>query len=219
MVIKSNRITYRYQKSGAPLGGSSHEKIFHLQATARLIEKMRRQTIDKTRVFVPTNELYDIAIEIVEELILLVSSEHRRHPRLNVDVEFSKDELDELGNPKITRFIPKNPLVASDQFEVGSLHIIAKDLISLKRNRRPSRSLPNKPCPGEKKRSPQGDDKKKRRKRYLYTKKELNDAKAFYGLLSEGLGLKRSKKGPLSGKSNKITNPIKPDKNVYIELK
>jgi hypothetical protein len=132
------------------------------------------------RVFVPASDLYDLFIEVGQELLFLISAEHRRSAKKNFDIKFSKDEIDELGNPRSWEVKPKRIMVASDELELKTLQFILENLISMKRNRRPLRSFQM--PPSTEKKNSQEDKQKKRRQRYLYSRKQIREAQAFYDI-------------------------------------
>jgi hypothetical protein len=225
MTIKGNRIGVSYQKSGGPLlrSGESHDRIFHLLGLVRRLTSDRKLSKNLQRILIPADELYNISIEIVEELLLLVLTEHRHSSKKNVDIKFERDTFDELGNPKISEIVDREgAIVASDEVEIEGLRTIVKDLISLRRNRRPQRPfIP--PPPKKDKKSSKDEQKNKRRKRYLYSKKDLKEAKAFYNLFIHELESRHGSKERVPHEIQRSPTPWNEKdftfKNVKIELK
>lgn len=153
--------------------------VSQLLALSRYITVLRRKANHLYRAFIPAHELYNIFIEVGEELLFLIREEHRRSSKQNLDVKFVPGEMDELSNPKILKIYPRDLIVASDETEVLSLQFILENLISLKRNRRPLRELLA--IPRFKNLVKQQEEDKQGRK-HLYTRRQQREAKNFYAL-------------------------------------
>lgn len=85
-------------------------------------------------------ELYDIAISLIQDIFLLVSDEHFRNPRKNPGIRVYWDKVDILGNTLHQKVVYPRYLTDSDPEEVQGLNFIIENLISLRRNRRLSRT-------------------------------------------------------------------------------
>jgi hypothetical protein len=140
MVILGKRITEAYQKAGESFGTESDQRIPFLQNLIRRFSRIRTELPNMSRAFIPTNELYNIAIEVIEELRLSIAVEHRKSWTKNPEIVFRAGEFDELGNPKFHVKNAKESIQAPDLSQAEELFRIEEDLVSLKRNGVPSRS-------------------------------------------------------------------------------
>ena len=90
-------------------------------------------------------EVYDIAIEFIDVILQVVSSEHFRNPRKNPGVKFIRDQTDIRGNDLYIKIRYPRYLAGPDATEINQLRLIQQNLISLRRNRSPTRTSKRNP--------------------------------------------------------------------------